>query len=197
MDKTATLFSRYLFREAKAYVEDELVLEKPDFTTERLAGLVKLKIQTLGYKKIYRAVADNNNPILIADLNSIHGLNFYPTLKDELEAQVNEMRLFVGAGRLIVHPRCKELIGCLKNGIWNEKRTAFDHSKNFGHFDALAALMYLIRNIDVSTNPIPPTFGMHTDTHAVELVDKHQNSESFKTMKQIFKNSQARPIWQG
>lgn len=194
MDKTVTLFARYLFRPAKCYVEDELVLEKPDFTTEKLANQIKAKMSLLGYPKFTRAIADNNNPILIMDLNNIHGFAFYPTTKDELEAQVNEVRLWVSSGRVVVHPRCKELIGCLKNGVWNEKRTTFDQSKNFGHFDALAALMYLIRNIDVATNPIPATFGMNQDTHAI-ITTKHENSESMKMLKQIFKGGKLKPIW--
>ena len=195
MDKTACLFARYLFKEAKAYVERELVLEKPNFTTERLAGDIKRICKELGYQKIYRAAADNNNPILIADLNSLHSLNFFPTLKDDLEAQVNDLRLWVGSGRLVVHPRCKELIGCLKYGVWNDKRTAFEHSKNFGHFDALAALMYLVRNIDRTYNPIPETYGMAGDTHAIELMPKPVTSESGKAIKQLFKKTQLKPLW--
>ena len=195
MDKTACLFARYLFKEAKAYVERELVLEKPNFTTERLAGDIKRICKELGYQKIYRAAADNNNPSLIADLNSLHSLNFFPTLKDDLEAQVNDLRLWVGSGRLVVHPRCKELIGCLKYGVWNDKRTAFEHSKNFGHFDALAALMYLVRNIDRTYNPIPETYGMAGDTHAIELMPKPVTSESGKAIKQLFKKTQLKPLW--
>lgn len=195
MDKTACLFARYLFKEAKAYVQRELILEKPNFTTEKLANSIKSICKELGYQKIYRAAADNNNPILIADLNSLHNLNFFPTTKDDLEAQVNDVRLWVGSGRLIVDPGCKELIGCLKYGVWNDKRTAFEHSKNFGHFDALAALMYLVRNIDRTYNPIPATYGMTGETHAIELIGKLPTSESGKTIKQIFKGTQLQPLW--
>ena len=195
MDKTAVLFARYLFKEAKAYVERELILEKPNFTTERLAGDIKRICAELGYKKIYRAAADNNNPILIADLNSLHNLNFFPTTKDDLEAQVNDLRLWIGSGRLIVDPSCRELIGCLKYGVWNEKRSAFEQSKNFGHFDALAALMYLVRNIDRSYNPVPLTFGMASDTHAVELMAKPVTTVSGTAIKQLFKKTQLKPMW--
>lgn len=195
MDKTACLFARYLFKDAKAYVERELVLEKPNFTTEKLAGDIKRICSELGYQKIYRAAADNNNPILIADLNSLHNLNFFPTTKDDLEAQVNDLRLWVGSGRLIVNPACRELIGCLKYGVWNDKRTAFDQSKNFGHFDALAALMYLVRNIDRTYNPIPATYGMTAESHAVELMAKPVTTVSGSAIKQIFKGTQLKPLW--
>jgi hypothetical protein len=101
----------------------------------------------------------------------------------------------VGSGRLIVHPGCKELIGCLRSGIWNKTRTEFGHSDRFGHFDALAALMYLVRNIDRTYNPIPATYGMMGDTHAVELMPKPVTSESGKAIKQLFKKTQLKPMW--
>jgi hypothetical protein len=53
------------------------------------------------------------------------------------------------------------LIDSLKYGLWNEKRSEFARSKTLGHFDAIAALMYLIRNIDEATNPIPVKLGFN------------------------------------
>jgi hypothetical protein len=61
----------------------------------------------------------------------------------------------VAEGRIIVHPRCKQLAGCLEFGVWDEKRRKFERTETLGHFDALAALIYLVRNLDVHTNPIP------------------------------------------
>jgi hypothetical protein len=65
------------------------------------------------------------------------------------------VRIWVNAGRVIVSPKCQQLIGSLTYGVWNENRNNFDRAPLYGHFDALAALMYLIRNVDVRTNPIP------------------------------------------
>ena len=36
-------------------------------------------------------------------------------------------------------PKCKELIGCLESGIWDNHREAFEESEVYGHYDALAA----------------------------------------------------------
>ena len=47
------------------------------------------------------------------------------------------------------------MIGSLKYGVWNDRRTEWERSTVYGHFDALAALMYLVRNIDQASNPIP------------------------------------------
>jgi hypothetical protein len=90
-----------------------------------------------------------------------------PTSKDDLLAMVNKVRLMVSAGQIIIHPRCKQLIGCLKFGIWNKRRDAFEQSTGYGHFDALAALVYLVRNLDTWTNPIPSNFNKSQDTHFI------------------------------
>jgi hypothetical protein len=54
-----------------------------------------------------------------------------------------------------VSTRCKHLLGCLKYGVWDKNRKEFARSKAYGHYDHLAALIYLVRNLDRFTNPIP------------------------------------------
>lgn len=159
-DKTAVLFGYYDFLNTKCVIEDEFIVEGPRMTTKLIADEVKAReIERWKEKPVHLRVADNNNVILLNDLQAFHGLSFAPTSKDDLEAMVNQVRLFVKQGRVIVHPRCKELTGCLRYGIWNEKRTEFARSKAFGHFDALASLVYFIRNVDTVTNPIPANYG--------------------------------------
>lgn len=158
-DKTAVLFGHYNFAKATLYVEEEFTLEGYTVTTDRIAAMVK-DVETARWTtKPYRRIADNNNLVLINDLSTIHDLNFVPTDKEALEAMVNEVRLWVKAGRVIVSPACKQLLGCLEFGVWDSRRKAFDRAAAYGHFDALAALVYLVRNIDCSTNPIPSDFG--------------------------------------
>ena len=61
-----------------------------------------------------------------------------------------------------------ELIQCLEFGVYaDEKRKEFGRSKELGHYDALAALIYLVRNIDQSSNPIPKHFGTGLSTHHI------------------------------
>jgi hypothetical protein len=64
--------------------------------------------------------------------------------------------------------KCKMTRGCLKYGVWDEKkhaRNVFAESSVYGHFDHLAALVYLIRCIDTVTNPIPAEYGISPYTH--------------------------------
>jgi len=173
-DKNAVLFGYYDFPNAKLILEDEFILEGPTMTTAAIADEVKRREAALwGNKPVHLRVADNNNVILLNDLQAFHKLNFVPTSKDDLEAMVNQVRLWVNQGRVIVNPRCRETISCLKYGIWNERRSEFARSRALGHFDALAALVYLVRNVDIYTNPIPGSYGINPDNMYVPQEKVH------------------------
>lgn len=185
-DFTVCLFGYYDFRRARLVIEDEVIMNGPQMTTPLLADAITSRRLALwgsevdGVKKmtreVYRAVADNDNPLLLQDLSALHKVHFSPVVKDSLNAMVNAMRVLVGSGRLAVHPRCRQLTGCLRNGVWKDlKRKEWLNSgpEKFGHFDALAALMYLVRNLDMQTNPIPPTLGLSEATHMI-------NPDAFK-----------------
>ena len=201
-DKNATLFAYYDFPNARLIVEDEVVLAGESMTTGNIARTIKVKERELWPERIpkgqpettpeeavgipmHRRVADNNNVILLRDLGREHGLHFMPTSKDDLIAMVNQVRMWVQAGRLIVHPRCQQLIGCLKFGIWTANRDKFDKSAAFGHFDALAALVYLIRNCDTFTNPIPITHDRSAATHFM-IPGQETMSPEAKALKELF-----------
>jgi hypothetical protein len=186
-DLTVVQFARYDFVRAKLYIEDEIVIKGPKVTTPMIAkeifertGMppdvpqsVLDQLYAVGmsptvndtaprkeYAQAYRRIADNSHPLLLNDLLSIYDLAFTATSKDFLHEMVNSLRVWVRSGRLIVNPRCRHTIGALESGVWNEKRTEFARSRTFGHFDAIASLVYGTRGIDTQTNPIPPQFGI-------------------------------------
>lgn len=180
-DLTVALFAHYDFLKATLYIHDEIVLSGPEMTTERLAGLIRSKeSEIFPDMKVHKRVSDVDL-LLLNDLRALHNLYFAPTDKGKLEEMVNEVRIWVNAGRIKVSTKCKQLIGCLSYGVWNENRTDFERVLNYGHFDALASLMYLVRNIDVNINPIPPNYGKSKDDHWI-IDDKHpkNNAEKFK-----------------
>lgn len=167
-DLTVDIFGVYDFMQAKLYLLDEVVLSGPQMTTVKLAQMVKDKEKALwGDVKPHLRISDNNNLILLQDMGQLHGLHFLPTTKDTLEAMVNNLRLWVGSGKVVISPKCVQLIGSLKYGVWDDKRKNWEHSHVYGHFDALAALMYLVRYIDVAFNPIPRDFGVNADQQFV------------------------------
>ena len=184
-DKTAALFAVYDFLEAKLFILDEFVMAGPQMTTDSLAKEIEKKeAVTFGNSPVYRRVADNNNLLLLQDLTTLHGLTFSPTTKGSLEAMINRLRLWVKQGKIVISPKCTELIGCLETGIWKKNRKEFDRSPLYGHFDALAGLMYLVRNVREQINPIPALYNISHDDHFVEErnFETDQNVSMIKKM---------------
>jgi len=181
--KTAILYGYYDFKKAILQVLDESILTGQDTTTDLIAKTIQAKEEEL-FRDMgnTRRIADNNNVILLQDMSLMHNVHFAPTSKDTLLAMVNELRVFIAQGRLYVSDNCQELIGCLRAGIWNKQRTQFDVSDMYGHFDALASLIYMVRNIDQYTNPIPVTGTALPATHYIHFENENQNRTNLKRM---------------
>jgi len=187
-DKTAVLFAYYNFNLGKLIVEEEFTLQGEEVRTDTIASMIKHQETVLSYQifhdikdikykamekqeRVYRRIADNNNKQSIQDLNGIYDLNFVPTTKDELTAMINEVRIWVNSGRIWISPKCTELIGCLENAQWDRHHKELGRSKVFGHFDMLMALVYMIRNIDEVSNPVPALFAKSIYTHSIPYKD--------------------------
>ncbi len=152
-DNTAILYGFYDWDRAAIVIEKEWVCNQNTVTSDSIAEEIRESMEELNYDDDKATmVADNNNIILLQDLFNTHGISFYPTAKDNLQAQVNKVKRWMKEGKIIIHDDCVQLIGCMKGGTWNKDRTKFTRSKIFGHYDALAALIYLVRNVDESEN---------------------------------------------
>lgn len=185
-DFTVNLFGYYDFSRATLVIEDELKLNGPTLTTQILRDAIDAKEKTLWPdRKPYRRIADNNNPQLIQDLALMHRMSFIATDKEQLEAMLNELRLMIARGQIEVDPKCTQLLGCLKYGVWDAKKKAFARSQAFGHFDALAALIYLVRNLDKHANPIPANYGWDVRNSRIKTPQKNQ-SEGARLLAQVF-----------
>lgn len=186
-DHTALIFAHYDFKRAALVVEDELTMEGPAWTTVTLKDAVLAKEQSLWQdQKPFRRVSDNNNPHLLTDLSSLHNMHFMPVKKESsLEQMVNRVREWVKDSRIIINPRCKMLIGCLKYGIWDKNRKEFARSKVYGHFDHFAALMYLLIHTPYSSNPIPADHGHQAHKAWLHNIPKIP-SKNANTLNQLF-----------
>lgn len=201
-DLSVCLLAYYDFRRGRLVVLDEIVLGGPEMTTERMAELTRAKETTYfgvkweqyqaNGKLRWRMIAPPHMKIsrksdidllLVNDMSQLHGLYFEPTDKGKLEEEmVNELRIWTGAGRLAIHPRCTNLIDCLRYGLWDEDRKHWERSDRLGHFDALAALMYLVRNVDSRTNPIPVNYGKTVEDCFLTEEDKGSTAKQFKKL---------------
>jgi hypothetical protein len=187
-DFTVALYGYYDFKRAELVIEDEFKLHGPSMTTEILAKKIRTEQERLwGGLPVYRRVCDNNWPLFVQDLSSLHSLTFISTSKDTLEIMINELKLLINAGRVLVHPKCKQLIGCLKYGVWSSNKRIFARSETYGHFDALAALIYLVRNLDKNVNPIPQDFGRVNHRSWLKNVRRGNHSHNAQVMESIFK----------
>lgn len=154
-DLNVTLFAYYDFLRAKLVIEKEHQISGPEMTTPKLhASIAEIEKDLWQGETPYKRVADNNNPLLLLDLGSIHNMFFHSTSKDDLHAMVNNLRVWFNRKRIEIDPSCELLLMSLESALWNDKRSEFSRSKTLGHYDAVAALMYLVRNIDETTNPI-------------------------------------------
>jgi hypothetical protein len=162
---TCLIFGHYDFERAKMVIEKDFVVNGTDVTSASISkATVDSELELWGEEiKTLVRISDNNNPILLNDIYLVHKILFHPTSKDNLLAMVNKTRSFIGSGRLEIHPRCEYLLGCLEYGVWNKQRDGFAESKKYGHYDGLAALIYLLRYVDEHTNPIPLGWGTKQD----------------------------------
>lgn len=157
-DKTALLFATWDFKRHKLIIEGECTLTNKDVTNSNIARVVRAKSAELWKDApVYRYIGDNNLQV-INDLNIDYKIPFVSTDKTDLFAMVNSVRELTKSGQLIVSPSCKEMIGNLRSGIWDKHFKSFERTEAYGHFDLLAALIYLNRNLDKRTNPIPENF---------------------------------------
>jgi hypothetical protein len=171
-DLTAVVFGYYDYLNATTVIEDELIFGK-EVNTKSVAEAIRKKEEELWKNSIdespippYMRVADNNNLIMLTDLQRDHGINFIPTRKDNREAAINALDVALSQRKVVIHPRCTHTLYHMKFARWDKNRRNFLKMKDSpsgqikgGHADALAAIIYLHRNIIRSKNPYPVGYG--------------------------------------
>jgi hypothetical protein len=170
-DFTAAVFGHYNFARSTLYIEDEFRLNDRLVTPENIADQIKtIRTRLWGAQTPYTGICDIDK-LLINSLSISHKEYFFPVQKQTLINMVQRLRSLVKAKQIIIDPRCVQLLACLDAAIWDSSsmRTqefkSFARSKNLGHFDHLAALIYLVMHLDRTTDPVPAYFD-------VDLTDK-------------------------
>lgn len=195
-DFTAWVLGYYDFNAAKLVIEHEIALRENEFTTEKLAEEIK-KVEDIYRQEKnearFRRISDNNNLNILADLARIYRLPFIPVNKKSgKEWMVNQLRQFVKAGKLLIHPRCKMLITSLEFGIWKKNRDDFERSADLGHYDFVDAMVYLVAGLIPTIqnhNPIPPLYqlDLHKTMFPNNQIPKQTNSEQDEVLKKLFR----------
>lgn len=162
-DFSVCIYGWYNWSLKKLVICGEIMLKSPEQTTDLLAERIIAKEKEMfDGAEVKKRISDNNAPSLLRDFNIRHKLYFSPVeSKTLLEVMVSDVREMVKDGRIEVDPSCLQLLGCLRNGVFTKTKGGnrgkeFARSKAYGHYDAMAALIYLVRELDQVTNPLPP-----------------------------------------
>lgn len=92
---------------------------------------------------------------LITDFRKMFGTAINPADKQGSDAALAALRNAFLRDQIEVHPDAKLTIAHLKNAVWNKARTSYERNSTFGHYDAVDALKYLFRHVDMVRNPNP------------------------------------------
>lgn len=164
VDLTAVLFGYYDFTNGVLVVEDEFSINGPKMTSRKLAELIMQTEDRLytnaitgEFVKPYMRVSDNNM-ILLNDLQREYNLTFLPTEKHNKDAYINQLRNLIGERRIIINPKCTQLISHLQLATWEKSRKDYKRSADSGHYDFIDSLVYMVRNLDMQRNPFPKGF---------------------------------------
>jgi PBSX family phage terminase large subunit len=209
-DLTVALFGYYDFKHSRLVILDEYVINGPEVKTNIIDKNVKLKeklwfTNSMGEQDAYLRVMDNNNLMLVNELARDYGLTFIPTAKHGKEQVIDTVRMWIEQKRIIIHPRCKNLLYHVKYAQWQYTRAGtstgkFKHLKGndtagllTSHADALDALIYMVRNVHTYRNPFPENYGISIteDTHK-RRVPRTKASDSVDLMRKIMNLKQKR-----
>lgn len=195
-DLTVVLFGYYDFKNRKVVIEDEIAVKGKDLQLPKLIQEIQKKEETLWTNPYTNEV--NLPKLRVSDINYIvtqeisrlsnNKLNFIPTRKDDKRTAVNNFRVALANGEVIIHPRCVTLTRHLKNCRINKSKTeyCFDRSGDDSHFDAADAAIYLYRNINMNHNPYPNFYGMETSSLYVQNPSAFNNTSTANALKKIF-----------
>jgi hypothetical protein len=101
------------------------------------------------------------------------------------------MRSLLGGHKIIIHPRCVNLIRHLDNVKWKsvKNKQTFARSPDNGHYDCVDALIYFCRNVVFSKNPYPANFDLGQGDIFIpnqDLYNVQKRSKAMATFHKIF-----------
>lgn len=204
-DLTFLVFGYFDFLADKVIIQDEICYDfkQKETSVRQLTKLISEKEHNLWYNKItnelkvpHMRVSDLNpivtNEIYAAskDLNIFPTIHFTNSRKDDKAAAISNLRKLLGSEKVIISPKCKNLIRHLENVRWRSltNKTDYARSADEGHYDGVDALIYLTRMMNYSKNPFPPGY-TYTTRGSVEnyMIDRYGQQTSSVNQIDAFK----------
>ena len=177
VDNAGVLFAHVDFLNAKVVIEDEWVA-KGALTDDVASAIMEREQRLWGETDLFwtdtRRSREHSrsriiqvmdvDPRLTAEFKYRHGMDWKTAQKRDLQANVNLLNQYVRQRSLVINPRCQALVRQLHNVTWSGRPAAdgsvrkntFSRNREDSHFDLVAALLYLLPEVDLSANPIPP-----------------------------------------
>lgn len=176
-DKTAGCLVAYDFMADRILIPGDFMHDANTPSDEIIKSARHLEMYAqYGFPERMGVFADAPAQLLIDWLN-VHGYMAQCPLKDDLQAALQSLRTMFSLGKVVIHPRCRDLIGCLKTARWNKQRTDFLRTDGYGHADPLMGLVYGNRSVNRMTNPYPtiiPVRDMQMRNPTAVHLDKDQ-----------------------
>lgn len=165
-DKHGVILTYFDFDRAKLCVVDERFLELNTPTDTIVAESLEMERHAKWMNGTPWRVSDAPGQIVV-DLRHA-GFHVRTPEKGDgsWEAGIKALRGALRRGEVEIHPRCKWLIASLYHGRFNKRRTDFERTKLFGHWDLGSALIYAWRHRGTQ-NPWPNHLGKRPETHFV------------------------------
>jgi hypothetical protein len=198
-DLTVVLFGYYDFRAGKLIIEDEIVKRGEELHLEKFSHEILKKEEYLWTNILTNEKTDPKvrvsdiEPIVTQEIyrHSDNLLYFTPISKERGYKQplINQIRMMLVAGQIVINPRCSTLIRHLQNCRWKDNsRDEFARSLGENaHYDAADALIYMVKVVDFTHNPYPAYPGVSQATHYIKpgvRIDGRSNNsvEIFKSI---------------
>lgn len=166
-DMTVVIFAYHDFHNDKVVIEDEIVRHGDQMHLSQLAKDIeekelKLWVDPLTNEliKVRRRVSDHDL-IAIQEIKiaSNYRITFEPADKRDMMSGINFLRTMINADKVVINPRCKVTINHLKNAKWaNTAKDNLGRGADDSHYDAIPALSYLLRGMDLGSNPFPSNY---------------------------------------
>lgn len=197
LDFTAIIFAYYDFLNDKVIIEDELIYDETNMEMNRVANDIHEKEKSLWFNPLTNEVIEptlrvsDNNFIALNEISKAsHGkVAFIVARKDDKHVALNNLRTLFAAQKIIINPRCKNLLNHIKHVKWANpnKKDNFKRSEDNGHYDFVDALLYLSRHVYFGRNPYPANYkiDMH-NTHFRSGYDRFKNDQMVNVLKKVF-----------
>lgn len=174
-DLTVCIFGYYDFKKDIVVIEDEIVKEGKDLKLNKFSDEILAKEELLWNNILTNELikpevrVSDIEYIVINEINraSMGRLNFQAIRKSPgyKLPLINQLRVMLQSEKVVIDPKCQTLITHLKNARWKDAsaKDDFARSPGLGHYDAVDALLYLIKSINYTKNPYPVNYGRTGD----------------------------------